>query len=311
MNNKIDYVFIGVGTGGTITGIAKFLKEKDPSIKVIGIDTIGSILSRPKSMNTVDKMYKIEGIGQGCLPRILDHSLIDGWVKTDDEEAFKYARRLIREEGLFVGGSCGSAALGMIKYIKENKIDNENLRCVLFLPDGVRNYMSKYLQDEWMVGNGFIKGEEALEIMTKQLDLTNPHSLLLVNKTIADYPIFKAVPYHDTRMTISDCFDTFKKGVTVIPIRDKGEILGVIEKTHLLKALLDKGVEKSHSCSHALSKNYFLIDASTPLIVIEKLLRVNSSVLVAKYVEDKIQELYCVTQNDIFNILEHNLKEYL
>lgn len=312
MDHNIDYFFLGVGTAGTVVGCAKYLKEKNPNVKVIGVDTVGSILATPESMNTVEKMYKIEGIGQSCIPGILDRTNIDGWVKVDDPEGFDYARRIMKEEGMMVGGSCGSAVAGMIKYLRENNLDkNKDLRCCVLLPDGIRNYVSKYLQDEWMIGNGFIKGEEAVKLVVGDKSLANQNSLLLINKTIEDHPIFSPLPYYDKRMTIADCFDTFKKGFSLIPIREKGEIIGVIEKTNLLTALLQKGVKKSNSCSHALSRDYFLVDISTPLVVLERLLQVKSAVLVGKYNEEKLEKLYLVTQNDLFEILEKNLKEYL
>lgn len=312
MEQKIDYFFLGVGTAGTIVGVSKYLKEKNPNVKIIGIDTVGSILATPTSMNTEEKLYKIEGIGQSCIPGILDRTNIDEWVKVDDPEAFNYARRLMKEESLLVGGSCGSAVAGMIKYLKEKNLDKKkDLRCCVLLPDGITNYMTKFLQDEWMIGNGFIKGDEAVKLVMGEEKMANPNSLLLINKTLEDYPIFTPLPYYDKRMTIADCFDTFKKGFSLIPIREKGEIIGVIEKTNLLKALLQKGVKKTNSCSHALSRDYFLVDIKTPLVVLERLLQVKSAVLVAKYNADKIEKLYCVTQNDLFEILEENLKEYL
>lgn len=171
--------------------------------------------------------------------------------------------------------------------------------------------MSKFLTDEWMIGNGYIRGEEAIRLVTKNKDMTNSNSLLLIDKTVEDYEIFQPLPYHDKRMTISDCFDLFKKGCSIIPIREKGQIIGVIEKTNLLKALIQKGVKKSNSCSHALSKDYFLVDVKTPMLVLERLLQVKNSVLVAKKNEGNIEKLFCVTQNNLFNILEENLKEYL
>jgi len=171
--------------------------------------------------------------------------------------------------------------------------------------------MSKFLMDEWMIGNGFVRGEDAIKMVTRNKDMTNSNSLLLIDKTVEDYDIFKPLPYHDKRMTISDCFDSFKKGSSIIPIREKGNIIGVIEKTNLLQALIQKGVKKSNSCTHALSKDYFLVDISTPMLVLERLLQIKNAVLVEKKNGDKIDKLYCVTQNDLFNIWEGNLKEFL
>ena len=88
MSGKIDYIFIGAGTGGTITGIAKYMKEKNKDIKIVGIDPVGSVLSYPDSMNTVEQMYKIEGIGQSEIPGVLERKYVDHWIKTEDKTSF-------------------------------------------------------------------------------------------------------------------------------------------------------------------------------------------------------------------------------
>jgi len=94
-----------------------------------GIDPHGSILALPETLNTPDKIYKIEGIGQSCIPGVLDRNLVDGWIKTEDKEGFIYAKRIIKEEGMFIGGSCGSAMAGMVRYLKENGLqDKSDLR---------------------------------------------------------------------------------------------------------------------------------------------------------------------------------------
>ena len=171
--------------------------------------------------------------------------------------------------------------------------------------------MTGFLMDEWMVGNGFIQGKEAVKLLIKDQDLANSNSLLLMDKTVEDYEVFKPLPYYDKRMTIADCFDAFKKGASIIAIREKGKVVGVIEKTRLLEALIQKGVRKSNSCAHALNPKFFMVDIKTPMLVLEKLLQVEKSVLVAKYNGQIIDKLYCVTQDDLFDILQENLKEYL
>ena len=144
----IHMVVMGVGTGGTITGVAKRLKEEIPNIIIIGADPIGSILG---GGNKVEP-YLVEGIGYDFFPDVLDNDLVDEYVKTEDEESFLMARRLIKEEGLLCGGSSGSA---MVAALKAAKKLNEQQNCLVILPDGIRNYMTKFPNDDWMKQNGF------------------------------------------------------------------------------------------------------------------------------------------------------------
>ena len=147
-DGKIDMIVTGVGTGGTITGIAKFLKQKNPNIKIVGADPFGSILGGGKDVYP----YKVEGIGYDFFPDVLDNSLIDQYIKVNDENSFDLARQLIKKEGLLCGGSSGTvvwAALEAAKSLKKGQ------RCLCILADGIRNYMSKFVSDEWMEKNNF------------------------------------------------------------------------------------------------------------------------------------------------------------
>ena len=145
---NLDMVVIGVGTGGTITGVAKKLKEKIPGIIIVGADPIGSILGGGSEV----KPYLVEGIGYDFFPEVLDNSLVDEYVKTKDEESFIMARRLIKEEGLLCGGSSGTAAVAALKSAQNLK---EDQKCLILLPDGIRNYMTKFPSDKWMKSKGF------------------------------------------------------------------------------------------------------------------------------------------------------------
>ena len=148
LGKEINMVVIGAGTGGTITGVAKRLKEEIPGVIIIGSDPIGSILGG----GTEVEPYLVEGIGYDFIPDVLDNDLVDEYIKTNDEESFLMARRLIREEGLRCGGSSGSA---MVAALQTAKNLNNGEKCLVLLPDGVRNYMSKFLNDDWMRKNGF------------------------------------------------------------------------------------------------------------------------------------------------------------
>lgn len=133
----------GAGTGGTLTGIARKLKELNPKIHIVGVDPHGSILAQPESLNTTNVSYKVEGIGYDFIPKVLDRSLVDEWIKSNDYDSFNMSRRLIREEGLLCGGSSGSAMHAALQVAKRLKAGQ---RLVVILPDSVRNYMSKFLK---------------------------------------------------------------------------------------------------------------------------------------------------------------------
>ena len=154
-NNKIDMIVIGVGTGGTITGIAKRMKEKfGDKIQIIGVDPYGSLLA---TGNEQVYNFDVEGIGYDFIPEVLIRELIDDWVKINDQNSFNMARELISYEGLLVGGSSGSIMFAAIQAIrghtlfKKTRPLQKDERCVIILPDSVRNYMTKFVSDEWMI----------------------------------------------------------------------------------------------------------------------------------------------------------------
>ena len=149
LNGQVDMLVIGAGTGGTITGIGKRIKEACPNVVIVGVDPVGSILAGGRDVHS----YKVEGIGYDFIPDVLDSTVVDRWVKTNDKESFLAARELILKEGLLCGGSSGavvSAAISEIEHLEHNQ------NCVVILPDGIRNYMSKFASDQWMADNNYL-----------------------------------------------------------------------------------------------------------------------------------------------------------
>lgn len=148
MGDDLSMVVMGVGTGGTITGVARRLKEANPNIQIVGVDPYGSILGG----GTDIKSYLVEGIGYDFFPEVLDNQLVDHYIKITDQDSFVMARRLIREEGLLCGGSCGSAVWAALHAAKNLTAGQ---KCLVILPDSIRNYLSKFADASWMQAQGF------------------------------------------------------------------------------------------------------------------------------------------------------------
>lgn len=298
---KLDYVFMGVGTGGTITGTARKLKELNPNIKVIGIDPMGSLLALPAELNTSEKSYHVEGIGYDFIPDSLDRSVVDGWVKTDDPESLRLARDIISKEGMLCGSSSGSVMEGMIKYLKSNGLDkNPDIRCVVLLPDSIRNYLSKFCSNDWMVKKGFLKAE-TLGVETHPLH----------GKTI-DTLDLKSIPHYDDRLTISDCLDSFAKGELAVPLIQDGKVKGIVTRQSILHGMMKKGLTNYNSAANAITKEAVIVDYDTDLSSIDALLKTEEVVFVQKLNDSgKIQNLYAVTKLDLIKLLRRETKELL
>ncbi len=153
MGGNVDVVVAGIGTGGTISGIGRFLKERDPGVKIVGVDPFGSVFHDYFKYGKVPEphAYKVEGIGEDYLVKAVDFSVIDDIIQVSDGESFKMTRRLAREEGIFAGGSSGSAMVAALKYA--SRMENKNV--VVIFPDSGSRYLSKIFNDRWMRDNGF------------------------------------------------------------------------------------------------------------------------------------------------------------
>lgn len=153
LNGMVDMVVVGAGTGGTVAGIGRKLKELKPDCIIVGADPEGSILAEPAELNKSDvSFYEVEGVGYDFIPTVLDRSVVDRWIKFNDKAALPMARRLIAEQGLLCGGSSGGNVAAALEAAKDLK---EGQNCVIILPDNIRNYLSKFVSDNWMEARDF------------------------------------------------------------------------------------------------------------------------------------------------------------
>jgi len=211
-DGKFDYLICAAGTGGTITGIARRLKEEAPHVKIVGVDPVGSILAGPGLIGT----YKVEGIGYDFIPDVLNRDLVDEWVKTEDRESFLTARKLIRREGLLCGGSSGSAVWAAIQIAKR---EGPNKKFVIILPDSVRNYMTKFIDEQWMKESGF--AEQRWE----------QSSIEDVLRRLPNREVFTAA----SADKVGDAVKVMKdRGISQLPVVDKGRLVGIITESDVL-----------------------------------------------------------------------------
>lgn len=279
---KITHFVVGVGTGGTISGVAKYLKERNPNVKIWGIDTYGSVFKKYHETGIFDEneiySYITEGIGEDILPKNVDFSLIDGFTKVTDKDAAVYTRRLALEEGIFVGNSAGAAIKGVLQ-LKEH-FKPEDVVVVLFHDSGSR-YVGKMFNDDWMRERGFLD-----ENITKASDLIKAH-------------VDKPLVIVRTEELVSHAIERLKKyNISQIPVIDTTGFVGSIDESDLFKSYFaDKNIGDK-PIKEIMGKPYPIVQESTPIEEVSKLIsKDNQAVLV----EMANKKYHIITKHDIIS----------
>jgi len=246
---KVDAVVVATGTGGTLTGIARYLKERKPAVKLVLIDPVGSILYdyfKTKQITTSFKTYKAEGFGEDFLPTTLDFACVDACYQVTDKECFLTARELTRKEGLFSGGSAGGAVCGAIKFAKDHP---ECRTIVVILPDSGSRYLSKVYDDDWLRANSFLDDEA-----------TYGHLKDIVERQ--RHPVITA----EASDSVQDVIRLMKKhGISQIPVLDRTRLVGMISEVDLLNALLNDQDSLDRPVGDLVDQNYVLVPPDTPV----------------------------------------------
>ncbi|MDX2286284.1 MAG: pyridoxal-phosphate dependent enzyme [Bacteroidia bacterium] len=284
---KITHFAAGMGTCGTICGVSRYLKQQNPDIRTIGMDTYGSIFKKLHETGEIDTKeiypYLTEGIGEDILPQNCDMSVIDRIIKVTDKDAALMARRLARLEGLFVGWSCGSAVHGALEYAREH-LKKDDLM-VIILPDHGTRYLGKIYNDTWMRDHGFLDDGAMLsagEIVHRK---ARPQALLTLR---AEQSLGEAL----TLMREQD--------VSQLPVLLGGEIAGSLRESRLLSALLEDPSLRDRPVQELMSDPFPFVLHSTRLDVISKLINRDTP---AVLVQGEAGQVDIITQYDLIQVL--------
>lgn len=284
---KITHYAATVGTGGSMCGTSKYLKEHNPNLVSVGIDTYGSVFKKYKETGVFDKNeiypYLTEGFGEDILPKNVDFDLIDLFIKVTDKDGAIMARRLSREEGMFVGWSSGSAVHGALEYAREHLTKNDVM--VILLPDHGTRYLNKVYNDQWMKDHGFLEERSfstAREIIVAR---NGKNSLFTISK---NSKIGEAIRLMN------------KEGIDQVPVVDGDEFVGSVAASSLLEKIIFEPEMKDKQVEDLMDKPMQFVALDSTLDVLSSLLNKNSRALL---VRDQLHAVHIITQHDILKAI--------
>ncbi|MEM7343811.1 MAG: cystathionine beta-synthase [Chloroflexota bacterium] len=292
LNGKVDVFVAGMGTGGTISGVGRFLKEKNPDIQIVGVDPIGSILYDLHQGKEVPAYsYKTEGIGEDFLPSTTDLSIVDEIVQVSDKESFLMARRLVREEGIFAGGSCGSAIAGALRYIRDKQLGPDKTVFVV-LPDSGSRYLSKIFNDDWMRENGFLESTWSELQASDVIGQKSLQHLYTAKFNDSQADVIALMKEHD---------------ISQLPVVDAaGKPVGIVTEVELLDHMLTTG--HIHSADETIEE---LVRTDVASISSDTMLETLMSVFTTRrvaFVVDSGRLVGIITKIDLLDFLARQVK---
>jgi cystathionine beta-synthase len=281
-SGTVTHFAAGVGTGGSMCGTAKFLKERNPGLVTIGIDTYGSVFKKYKETGIFDEKeiypYLTEGIGEDILPKNVDFSLIDHFVKVTDKDAAVMTRRLAREEGLFVGWSCGSAVHGALEWAKDHLKEEDVL--VIILPDHGTRYLGKIYNDEWMRNHGFLE------------DKTFSTARDIISGRGRGYHLLSVKKSDSVKEAISLMNG---KSISQIPVLDGEDVVGSLTDTKLLSKIIENPTLKDAAVAEVMEDSMKFVALDSTLDVLSSMIEKDKAVLV----RDVQNNIHIITKHDI------------
>jgi cystathionine beta-synthase len=282
---RVTQLVSGVGTGGTISGVGRYLKERNPQIKVWGIDTYGSVIKKYKENGIFDKNeiypYITEGIGEDFLPRNVDFDVIDHFEKVTDKDAALMTRRIAREEGIFAGNSAGSAMAGLLQ-LREH-FTPDDLIVVIFHDHGSR-YLGKMFNDEWMRKKGFLEktGMTARDLVASGLS----GELLSIEGNQPVEAAVKLMGEHD---------------FSQVSITHDGRLVGSLNETHLYNELLRDSSIKAQPVETIMQPAFPFVDVSTPVELLSTMITPESPAVLIR--DFKTEKTFIITRSDVIRVL--------
>ena len=285
---RVKVLVAGMGTGGTITGAGRYLKEQDPDVKVVGVDPVGSLLYDTWQLGRVPdepflKTYKIEGIGEDFLPGALDLSVCDEVVQAGDKESFLITRRLVREEGIFCGGSSGSAVAGLLKSRLVRDLERDEI-VVVILPDSGSRYLSKVFDDEWMRENGFLEAPWGAATVADLLAAKPSREVISVSPVEKVRTVIERLHEHD---------------ISQVPVISEGKLVGMVTETQLLNHLVSGEAAADDAIAPIVQRQAATVSSETSLEAVMSLFGDGSVAVVLD--RDKVAGI--ITKIDLIDFL--------